>query len=167
MACPHIRKGHWMVRCKQYSHWCEYWDRQHGSWRCGRVKKEKKEIDISMWPNWMLQWALKDIEIQADSFIFRSWIHSVITNEKRVCLKGAAELIILCYFGILNEMVDKFELRLSVVFVSSDMNKADSLNRVRKRWLKVEEETAEVCCVAQEEMKELYNLHHMGVDRTL
>ena len=64
-------------------------------------------------------------------------------------------------------MVDKFGLRLSIVFVPSDRNKADSFTWVRKRWLKLEEDTAAVCYVGQEEVKELRNLHHVGVDRTL
>ena len=64
-------------------------------------------------------------------------------------------------------LTDEFELKLGVVFVPSDRNKADALTRVRKRWLKAEEDTTAVCCVGQEEVKELHDLHHVGVDRML
>ena len=75
--------------------------------------------------------------------------------------------IYLVMFEILREIADEFKLKLSVVFVCSDRNKADALTKVRKHWLKAEEDTAVVCCVEQEEAKELHNLHHVGVDRTL
>ena len=56
----------------------------------------------------------------------------MITNEKRVCTKEVAELIILRHLGILKEM-DKFELKLNVGIRPIDRNKADFLTRVRKR----------------------------------
>ena len=64
-------------------------------------------------------------------------------------------------------MADEFELKLSIVFMPPDRNKADALIRVRKYWRKVQENTAVVCCLRQEVMKELYNLHHVGGDRML
>ena len=70
----------------------------------------------------------------------------MIRNKKRICTKGAAELIILRHLGILREMADEFELNLSIVFLPSYRNKADALTRVRKCWLKVEEDTNEVLC---------------------
>ena len=91
--------------------------------------------------NLALKCGLKEIEIRTDSVAVHSWIHSMITNGKRVRTKGTAELIILRRLVILMEMVDEFELMLSVVFVSADWNKADSLTRGKKCWLKVEEDT--------------------------
>ena len=88
----------------------------------------------------------------------------MITNEKRIRTKRAAELIILQHLGILGEMADEFERKLSVLFVSSDRKKANSLTRVRKRWLKVKDDTVTEYCVEQEEVKELHNLHHVEVD---
>ena len=70
----------------------------------------------------------------------------MITNKKRVHKKGVAELIILHHLEM-KEMVDEFELKLSIVFMLSDRSKADSLTRIRKAWLKVEGDTAVVCCV--------------------
>ena len=102
-----------------------------------------KDVNLS------LKWVLKEIEIQTDSVTVHSWIHSMITNKKKVHKKGAAELITLQHLGILRKMTDEFELNLRVVFVLSNRNKADSLTRVRKYWLEVEEDTAVVCCVGQ------------------
>ena len=106
--------------------------------------------------NLALKWGPKEIEIRTDSVTFRSWIHSVITNEKRARTKRAAR-----------EIADEFELKLSVVFVPSNRKKADSLTMVWKRWLKVEEYTAVMCYVGQEEGKELHNLHYVGVNITV
>ena len=61
-------------------------------------------------------------------------------NEKRFCMKGAAEFIILWRLGILREIADEFKPKLRVVFMPSDRN---------------EKTLSEGCCVAQEEVKEL------------
>lgn len=56
----------------------------------------------------------------------------MITDEKRMQLKGSAELIILQHLGILKEMVDEFDVKLHVTFMASSKNKADILTRVKK-----------------------------------
>ena len=88
--------------------------------------------------NLALKWVLKEIEIWTDSVTVRSWIHSLITNEKGDRKKGG-RIDYLAPFGDSEGNDGWVELKLSVVFVFSDRNKADSLTRVRKRWLKVKE----------------------------
>ncbi|CAE1318271.1 unnamed protein product [Acanthosepion pharaonis] len=114
-----------------------------------------------------LKWGLKEIEIRTDSVTVRSWISLRITGEKRIRTKGAAELIIMRRLGILREIIDEFNLKLSVTFVPSDRNKADALTRVKKSWLKVEKAITATCRAGRDEIKELHGLHHVEVDRTL
>lgn len=58
--------------------------------------------------NLTLKWGLKEIEIRTDSVM--------IMDEKMICIKGAAELL-MRRLGILREMIDEFNLKLSVTFI--------------------------------------------------
>ena len=61
--------------------------------------------------NLTMKWGLKEILIQTDSVTVCSWMHSMITNKEKVCMKL---LIILHHLGIPKETVDEFELKLFV-----------------------------------------------------
>lgn len=61
-------------------------------------------------------------------------------------------------------------LKLNVVFIPSKKNKADALTRKKRAWLRVPKEEGngtELCCVGIPSVKELHQMHHVGVDRTL
>ncbi|KAK3888319.1 hypothetical protein Pcinc_007609 [Petrolisthes cinctipes] len=91
---------------------------------------------------------------------------SLLTPEKRVRTKGASEMIVKRRLGILQELMDVCSLKLCVYFVPSEKNKAD----VKKGWLGVpqeEEDEAKLCCVGDPSVRELHQMYHMGVDRTL
>lgn len=120
--------------------------------------------------NLALKWGLREVDVRTDSATVLGWLKSVVTEEKRVRTKGASEMIVKRRLGILRELKDVYGLKLCVVFVPSEKNKADALTRVKKAWLGVPAETKEaamVCCVGAPSVKELHQMHHMGVDRTL
>lgn len=85
-------------------------------------------------------------------------------------IKGASEVVVKCYLGILRDLINEFGLVMKVVLVSSSNNKADVLTRVNKSWIKakVPDSEEEVCCVsANIDLRQMHNMHHMGVDRSL
>ena len=120
--------------------------------------------------NLALKWKLKKIELKTDSVTVHGWVSTVITEEKRVRTKGAAEMVVKRRLGILRDLINEFGLVISVTFVPSAKNKADALTRVNKNWLKakVHDCEEEVCCVSvNADVKELHDMHHMGIERTL
>lgn len=122
--------------------------------------------------NLSVKWGLREVEVRTDSASVYGWMKATLSAEKRIRTKGAAEMIVKRRLGILKELVEVYDLNVCPVFVPSEKNKADVLTRVKKGWLKgapldrEEEETA-VCCVGTPSVKELHQMHHMGVDRTL
>lgn len=119
--------------------------------------------------NLAVKWGLREVEVYTDSATVYGWMKATLSAEKRIRTKGAAEMIVKRRLGILKELVDVCGLKLCAVLVPSEKNKADTLTRVKKAWLKAtqEEEETEVCCVGVPSVKELHRMHHMGVDRTL
>ena len=119
--------------------------------------------------NLALKWGMKSLELKTDSATVHSWVTAVITEEKRVHTKGISEMVVKRRLGIIKDLISEFGLTVRVGLVASAKNVADGLTRVKKQWLKVavvdEEET---CCVsANVDLRQMHNMHHMGVDRTL
>lgn len=83
--------------------------------------------------------------------------------------KSATEMIVLGRIGILNELIAKFKLTVTTTFVPSVKNKDGVSTRIRKKWLtmlEVPTKTAE-CCIKNNEVQELHDKYHFGIDRTL
>ncbi|XP_076043781.1 uncharacterized protein LOC143026882 [Oratosquilla oratoria] len=93
----------------------------------------------------------------------------MLTAEKRIRTKEAAEDIVKRRHGILRELIDEFSVKVSVAQVPSGVNKADALTRVKKSWLRVPEEEArfKVCAAGSLYAKELHRTYHLGADRSL
>ena len=120
--------------------------------------------------NLALKWGLRTIEIKTDSVTVHGWMKSVITEERRLRTKGAAEMIVKRRLGILRDLINEFGLKLSVTIVPTAKNKADALTRVKKVWLTSETDNGEkgdACCAGVVNLTEMHNMHHMGLDRTL
>ncbi|KAK3882626.1 hypothetical protein Pcinc_012994 [Petrolisthes cinctipes] len=121
--------------------------------------------------NLALKWELQTIELKTDSATVNGWMKSVISEDKRVRTKGAAEMIVKRRLGNLRDLISEYDLALSVTLVPTMKNKADALTRVKKAWLvprterKVGSTTA--CCAGTVNLRDMHNMHHMGVERTL
>ncbi|XP_076030373.1 uncharacterized protein LOC143018669 [Oratosquilla oratoria] len=147
---------------------------EDGAWQ--RKKDDYHHINVSeldaviKGTNMALKWGLREIEIRTDSATVAGWMNSVLTAEKRVRTKGAAEILVKRRLGILRELIDEFGMKIRVRKVSSEANKADALTRVKKSWLKAkeeQEEKLEMCAAVSFRAKELHETHHLGVDRSL
>ena len=123
--------------------------------------------------NLAIKWGLNSVELRIDSATVGAWLTTVISGEKRVHTKGAAEMIIKRRLGNLKDIIAEFGLDIVVSLVPTEKNKADALTRVKKNWLvEVEMDVgkqAHLCAGASEygSLTELHNKHHMGIDRTL
>ncbi|XP_068240133.1 uncharacterized protein [Palaemon carinicauda] len=118
--------------------------------------------------NLAIRWGLESIEVRTVSATVGAWLKFIVSAEKRVHTKGAAEMIIKRRLGTLKELITEFGLNIVVQMVPSEKNKADILTRVKKNWLvssKVEH--AHLCAGAVVDITELHSKHHMGIDRTL
>ncbi|XP_076032423.1 uncharacterized protein LOC143020149 [Oratosquilla oratoria] len=148
---------------------------EDGAWQ--RKKDDYHHINVSELDavikgiNLAPKWGLREIEIRTNSATVAGWMNSVLTAEKRVRTKGAAEILVKRRLGILRELIDEFGMKIRVREVSSETNKADALTRVKKSWLKAKEEQdekkLEVCATGSFRAKELHKTHHLGVDRSL
>ncbi|KAF2348572.1 Integrase catalytic core [Trinorchestia longiramus] len=121
-----------------------------------------------------LKWGMTSIELRIDSATVAAWLQSVVSTEKRVHTKGAAEILIKRRLGNLREMMIEFGLKIQISLVPTDKNKADVLTRVKKRWLCGLEvggndidEHEQVRSSAYMNIIEVHNKHHVGVGRTL
>ncbi|KAF2346660.1 Glucose-methanol-choline oxidoreductase C-terminal [Trinorchestia longiramus] len=85
--------------------------------------------------NLALKWGMTSVELRIDSSAVAAWLQSVVSAEKRVHRKGAAEMLIKRRLRNLREMMIEFELKIQVTLVPTYKNKADVLTRVKKRWL--------------------------------
>ena len=111
--------------------------------------------------NMCAKWGLKEVIVKTDSATVCNWLHLTITEERRVRTKGAAEVLVKRRLGIFKSMIQELDMNISVVLVKSGENKADSLTRVKKRWLKRDHA---MCAVV--DVKTLHDKHHMGVERS-
>ena len=57
-----------------------------------------------------------------------------MSKDKRIKRKGAAELLIKRRIGILDQLINEYNLSVKVLFAISEKNKADILTRVKKSW---------------------------------
>ena len=122
--------------------------------------------------NLAIKWGLTNIQIITDSATVHGWVRLVLSEEKRVKTKGAAEILIQRKLGVLRDLIDELGLTVTIKCVASQANKADVLTRVKKSWLESErnysDDAAQVCCMAGTmTLREVHEAHHMGVDRTL
>ena len=121
--------------------------------------------------NLALKWGLKNVNLMTDSATVHGWVNTALTEEKRIRTKGAAEMIVKRRLGILKNLIEEFDLKVTVSYVPTSKNKADVLTRVKRHWLPVEDEAESydggAVCATAVNVKEMHNMHHVGVDRTL
>ena len=118
--------------------------------------------------NMAIKWGLKEVKLRIDSATVEAWVRTILSAEKRVHTKGAAEMLVKRRLGNLKELIKEFGLCIDVQLVPTEKNKADVMTRVKKSWMvDCADESVCVCAGAVADLTELHNQHHMGIDRTL
>ena len=92
----------------------------------------------------------------------------MLSEEKRIKTKGAAEILIKRRIGVLKDLVEDLQFGLTITLVPSERNKADVLTRAKKSWLSAGKEGGETgVCAGAVSLREMHEMHHLGVDRSL
>lgn len=113
--------------------------------------------------NLATQWGLIQIELLTDSVTVQRWLTTVLEDNCRIRVSGMSEVLVKRRLSLVSDVVRECGLVVKVSHVSSEMNKADKLTRVSRRWLR--EPVTDVSCASLAER--LHGQHHFGVDRTL
>ena len=185
-------KGAWYVpKSKECVVWCDASNLAHGvlleidgavvedgSWL--RKKNDYNHINVAELDaimkgvNMAIKWGTRSVKIITDSATVYTWVTLTITEEKKIKTKGAAEIIVKRRLGILRNLIDELGLKLEIILVPSEKNKADALTRVPLSWIKINktseetrQETACIACETSADVRESHNQHHMGIDRSL
>ena len=110
--------------------------------------------------NLALKWGLREIEVVTESATVCGWMRLMLSEEKRIKTKGAAEMLVKRRIGVLKELIDDLQLALTITLVPSERNKADVLTRVKKSWLSAGKDGEEdgICAGAVS----LREMHHLG-----
>ena len=85
--------------------------------------------------NLALKWGLREIEVVTDSANVCGWVGLMLSEEKRIKTKGAAEILIKRRIGVLKDLVEDLQFGLTITLVPLERNKAEVLTRVKKSWL--------------------------------
>ena len=118
--------------------------------------------------NLALKWGLREIEVVTDSAAVCGWVRLMLSEEKRIKTKGAAEILVKRRIGVLKELIDDLQLELTITLVPSERNKADVLTRVKKSWLSaVKDGEEDGICAGAVSLREMHEMHHLGVDHSL
>ena len=114
---------------------------EDGSWM--RKKEDYNHINVAELEAFMkgvnlgIKWGLKKMLLVTDSATVYGWVRLMISEERAVKTKGAAEMLVKRRLGMLKSLIEELDLKLEVKLVASGQNKADSLTRVKARWLEL------------------------------
>ena len=122
--------------------------------------------------NLAVKWELTDVEIMSDSATVCGWLRAVVEDSHRPKTSGLSEMVMKRRLGTVGELIDVYGLKLTVTQVASAANRADVLTRVDKRWHRqaaagVLTGTLSSERPAVEELREIHELNHFGVARTV
>ena len=112
--------------------------------------------------NLCAKWNLRDVTVLTDSATVLHWVRTMISEEKKIRTKGAAEILIKRRLGTLKSIIQELGMSVEVKLVKSDENKADVMTRVKKIRL-VNQNTA---CPSVESVRDMHERHHFGVERS-
>ncbi|KAK4312976.1 hypothetical protein Pmani_015641 [Petrolisthes manimaculis] len=121
--------------------------------------------------NLAISWKMKKLTLMTDSQTVCHWIADTLSGKARVKTKAASEMLIRRRLETVKTIVAEYCLNLSVKYVPSAENKADTLTRVPKKWLCRETEPLACGAVTAISEDDLAKVHetagHPGIRRTL
>ena len=123
--------------------------------------------------NLATKWGLIEVEIVADTATVHGWLRSAFFDSYRIRSHGMNEMLIKRRLSVAKELCSEYGMQVSMRLVPSEMNKADRLTRVNKKWLngsRSQEEVRTCCTGVREEIEgsvqEIHSKHHLGIERT-
>ncbi|XP_067949570.1 uncharacterized protein [Watersipora subatra] len=120
--------------------------------------------------NLAIKWKLLNATVMTDSATVCGWVKPVLTDSKRPKVSGLSEIVVKRRLNLIGELVAEYGLKLSIVLVKSEENKADEMTRVPHIWL-----DRRVCSVSAlvfdsdfvVKLCDLHDTHHLLIERTL
>lgn len=181
-SCDPVR-GQWFVTSKKGRIWCDASSLalgcaleingnivEDGAWL---RKDDATHINLAELEsvlkglNLAAKWKLQSVEILTDSVSVLSWLQSVLLDTHVVKTKGMSEMLVRRRLSVIRDVCMEYNMDVSVSWVESNLNKADGLTRVCRRWL--QRHDAKLCCLAVDKeavLRRIHEEHHFGVDRT-
>ena len=183
-------KGVWEVKgCKTGMVWCDASSLSVGCCLqidghvvedCAWLRKDTAHINVAELEatikgiSLALKWKLTEVKLITDSASVYGWVCSILEDTKRPKVSGLSEMVIKRRLETISQLIEEYELTLSIQLVPSEQNISDALTRVPRRWLQKvpRQETSDrvVASGAVEQTQrvaELHNRHHLGVERTM
>uniref|UniRef100_A0A5S6QMU4 Integrase catalytic domain-containing protein n=1 Tax=Trichuris muris TaxID=70415 RepID=A0A5S6QMU4_TRIMR len=124
--------------------------------------------------NVALSWDMRRIELMTDSSTVHRWMSDALSGKARLKTKAASEMLIRRRISTVLALVKEYGLEVTINFVRSANNKADSLTRLPRRWMASFANDAAAACVAVglPDIKSLiarthHEAGHPGINRTL
>ena len=122
--------------------------------------------------NLAISWNLQQIKVFTDSQTVYHWVSETLSGRTKIKSSSASEMLIHRRLGIVEKLVEEFQLSVTVSYVRSESNKADVLTRVPSKWLKPRPE--HIAGAAYEQTADIKvavkNIHesfgHPGIKRT-
>ena len=186
-------KGPWTVpRCTKARVWCDASSIAQGvclevggkfvedaSWL--RKKTDGAHINVAELEavvkgvNLALKWGVTELEVMTDSATVCGWVGSVVQNRHQPKVSGISEMLVKKRLGMIAELMEAYDLTLTVTKVPSEGNIADALTRVPKKWLQIVDANNDVACPGiilpdvsvKDQLRKIHEAHHLGVNRTL
>ena len=89
--------------------------------------------------NMAVAWGITNIDLRTDSATVRKWIDDALSGRSRLRTKAHGEMLIRRRIDVIRQLVEEFNLTMTVGLVKSADNPADALTRVPKEWLRVQD----------------------------
>ena len=111
-----------------------------------------------------IKWGITDLVLMVDSATVVNWLNTVLLNNGKIKVHGLSETLVKRRLGIIKEILDG-SLEIVVRLVKSANNRADTLTRVPRTWLKPHHVMA---CIgmSMDEIRRSHDKHHFGHRRT-
>lgn len=86
--------------------------------------------------NMAIAWGISNIDLRTDSATVRKWIDDALSGRSRLRTKAHSEMLIRRRIEVIRQLVEEFQLTMTISLVKSADNPADALTRVPKEWLR-------------------------------
>ena len=128
---------------------------EDGAWLRGKTDKRHinvAELEVALKGiDLAIRWNVKKVKLATDSKTVAGWLRSVLSNIQRVKVGGLHEPLVRLRLQVVADTIAVTGMRVSVEWVSTDVNLADGLTRVSSTWPQHTEEDVSAAmhtCVA-------------------
>ena len=93
-------------------------------------------------------WRIQTLTLMTDSKTVTGWLHRVVSNTSRVRVAGLHKLVLERHLEVIRDILQTTQRSLTVAWVLSERNRANTLTRVPNHWLSWSRKSAQASMVA-------------------